>query len=71
MTAGGRTQVAEIHSGRSYQSHFGSRLHFGLAASDRIDQIQVQWLGGDRQTFTDPPANRLVVLKQETGDPTH
>ena len=23
-------QIDEVHSGRGYQSHFGTRLHFGL-----------------------------------------
>ena len=44
--AGGLTQTAEVHSGRSYQSHYGLRLHFGLGRRDRVDRIEVHWLGG-------------------------
>ena len=29
-----------------YQSHFGTRLHFGLGARDRVDRIEVRWIGG-------------------------
>ena len=41
--------MAEVHSGRGYQSHFGTRLHFGLAGHDRIDRIEVRWLGGGNE----------------------
>ena len=30
VVAGELVQVAEVHSGRGYQSHYGTRLHFGL-----------------------------------------
>ena len=33
----------EVRSGRGYQSHFGSRLHFGLGGRKRIDKIRVHW----------------------------
>ncbi|MCL4191841.1 MAG: VCBS repeat-containing protein [Thermoguttaceae bacterium] len=66
LTAGGRTQVAEVHSGRGYQGHFGSRLTFGLAGAARVDRIEVRWLGGARDVFTGIPANRLIVLTEGT-----
>jgi len=46
VTTGDRTQVAEVHSGRGYQSHFGSRLQFGLGKHERVDRIEVRWIGG-------------------------
>jgi len=36
-------QMDEAHSGRGYQSHWGSRLHFGLAKNKRVDRIEVHW----------------------------
>ena len=47
----------EVHSGRGYQSHFGSRLHFGLGQRDRVDRIEVRWIGGrmSRSSRTCPP----------------
>ena len=41
--AEGRDQTAEKVSGRGYQSHFGSRLHFGLGEFDSVRSITVQW----------------------------
>jgi hypothetical protein len=43
VVAGDLTQVDEVRSGRGYQSHFGSRLHFGLGGRARVDQIRVHW----------------------------
>jgi hypothetical protein len=43
VVAGDLTQVDEVRSGRGYQSHFGSRLHFGLGGRDRVDMIRVHW----------------------------
>ena len=53
ITCGGKSQVLEVHSGRSYQSHFGSRLHFGLGNAQKIDRIDVHWHGGQVETFID------------------
>ena len=56
VVAGDLTQIDEVHSGRGYQSHFGTRLHFGLAAHDRVDRIEVRWLGGAAESWkTYPP----------------
>ena len=46
VVAGDLVQIDEVHSGRGYQSHFGSRLHFGLGKRDRVDRIEVRWIGG-------------------------
>jgi len=62
VTAGGRTQLDEIHSGRGYQSHHGMRLHFGLGNCDRVEKIEVRWLGGGTQVIEDVEADQLVVV---------
>jgi hypothetical protein len=67
VLAGDLVQVAEVHSGRGYQSHFGTRLHFGLANRDRVDRMEVRWLGGATEIFTGVPANQRVVLVEGTG----
>ncbi|MCH5376257.1 MAG: CRTAC1 family protein, partial [Planctomycetes bacterium] len=46
VTSGQLVLTDEVHSGRGYQSHWGSRLHFGLGDHDRIDRIEVRWIGG-------------------------
>jgi enediyne biosynthesis protein E4 len=59
VTAGDLVQTAEVHSGRGYQGHFGSRLHFGLGAHDHVDRIEIRWHGGDTQVVENLPVNRL------------
>lgn len=67
VIAGDLTQVAEVHSGRGYQSHFGSRLHFGLGQRMVVDRVEVRWSGGDREVFEDLSVNQLITLQQGTG----
>ncbi len=55
-------QLAEVHSGRSYQSHFGSRLHFGLGRHDRADRIEIRWLGGATQVLRNVRADQRIVV---------
>lgn len=45
-------QVAEVYSGRGYQSSFGQRLHFGLGAAKEIQSVQVRWPSGRTQVFS-------------------
>jgi hypothetical protein len=62
VTAGDLTLVDEVHSGRGYQGHSGSRLHFGLGPRDHVDRIEVAWLGGETEVIEDVPADRLVRI---------
>jgi hypothetical protein len=65
VTAGGRTQLDEVHSGRGYQSHYGMRLHFGLGDCDHVERIEVRWLGGNTQVIEDVEADQLVVVVED------
>jgi enediyne biosynthesis protein E4 len=67
VTAGDLTQIGEVHSGRSYQSDFGKRLHFGLGQRRKIDQVQVNWIGGGVDTFRDLEVNQLITIVEGTG----
>ncbi len=67
VVAGDLVQVAEVHSGHSYQSHSGMRLHFGLAKHDRLDHVEVQWLGGKTERFRNISVDRKVTLVEGTG----
>jgi len=68
VVAGDLVQAAEVHSGRSYQSHFGSRLHFGLGKHRRVDRIEVRWIGGGTDVVTDVAANQTLVLREGGGN---
>jgi len=62
LTVGDLEQFAEVHSGRSYQSHFGSRLHFGLGKRLHVDEIEVAWNGGGTNIVEDLDVDRCVTI---------
>lgn len=64
VVAGDLRQIAEVHSGRSYQSHYGTRLHFGLGGHRQIDRIEIHWHGGGTQILENMPVNRPYTIIQ-------
>ena len=57
----------EVQTGSSFISQNDARLHFGLAASETYDRIEVQWPGGTREQFPGGKADRVVTLTQGAG----
>jgi hypothetical protein len=68
VTAGDLTLLDEVHSGRGYQSHYGMRLHFGLGNRDRVDRVEVRWIGGGVDIFEDIAADQLIVLTEGSSE---
>ncbi len=64
ITADGFTQIAEVHSGRSYQSDFGKRLHFGLGQRKKISELHVKWIGGTEDVLHSIPVNCQIVVTE-------
>jgi len=64
VRAGRLRLVDEVHSGRGYQSHYGTRLHFGLGPHTVVDEVEVRWIGGGRDRFRNLPADRVWVLTE-------
>ena len=67
VTAGDLTQLDEVHSGRGYQSHFGTRLHFGLHGREHVDQIRVRWIGGEVDVIEDVGVDQRVKIVEGLG----
>ena len=67
VTAGDLTLIDEVHSGRSYQSHYGDRLYFGLGKHERVDRIEVKWIGGGVDVFTDVPIDKILTITEGAG----
>ena len=70
VVAGDLAQVAEVHSGRGYQSHWGTRLHFGLGRHDRIDRIEVRWIGGGTDLLENVDVDQVLTITEGTAVPT-
>ena len=64
VIAGDQTFVDEVHSGRGYQSHYGTRLHFGLGAQASIKHIEVHWPGEAKETFQNIPTDQIIELTE-------
>ena len=71
VVAGELQQMDEVHSGRGYQSHWGTRLHFGLAKNKRVERIEVHWpRSGLVDILEDVPADQLLTIV-EGSSPSH
>jgi hypothetical protein len=68
VTAGDRVQIDEVRSGRGYQSHYGLRLHFGLGSHRKVDQIEVDWIGGKKDVLRNVAADQLITITETTAE---
>ncbi len=66
MKAGGRIFVDEVRSGSSYDSSSDLRVHFGLGAASRVDEVQVRWPSGLTEFFS-AEVDRIQVLREGMG----
>ena len=66
-TAGDLVQLGEVVSGGSYLSQNDLRVHFGLGSHDHLDQAEILWPDGKKETLTDLAADRFVVVREGQG----
>jgi len=57
-------QVREINNVASYLSANDIRLHVGLGAAKTVQQIDVLWPSGTKQTLKDVAVNQILVIKE-------
>jgi hypothetical protein len=69
VVAGDLVQLDEVHSGRGYQSHYGTRLHFGLGKHDRIDRVEVRWIGGGLDVLENVDVDQLLTIIEGSQKP--
>lgn len=62
-------QLGELSLARGYMSANEAVLHFGLGDDDRIEELEVSWPSGHKQTFADLAADQLYTIAEPTGDP--
>ena len=65
VDAGGKKQVSEVRSGRGYQSHYGSRLHFGWKNNESFADITIQWPTGELQMLKGVRPNQILTIVQD------
>lgn len=69
VVAGDRQWVDEVHSGRGYQSHYGTRLQFGLGSRGHVDRIEVRWLSGGTNTIRNVEPDQLLIVQEGADKP--
>ena len=67
VTAGKLVQTGEVLSGGSYLSQNDLRLHFGLAAQERIELAKILWPDGKVETLKNLAADRFYTVREGQG----
>jgi enediyne biosynthesis protein E4 len=67
LTAGGRSQIREVKAGSSYLAQNDLRQHFGLAALNRADRLEVRWPAGRTDVIENVAANQIVTVREGDG----
>ncbi|MDB5388226.1 MAG: tetratricopeptide repeat protein [Planctomycetaceae bacterium] len=57
ILAAGRTCVRQLTAGDGNQASNERKLIFGLGTAKRVEQLEIQWPSGIKQSFTNLPAN--------------
>jgi enediyne biosynthesis protein E4 len=70
VMSGGLRQVAQRLGGGSYQSSCDPRLHFGLGANQRVDQVEVHWPSGKVDRYANLPADTGYLLREGSREPS-
>lgn len=68
VSAGGQ-QVDEVRGGGSYYSQNDFRVNFGLGDAARVDRLEVRWSNGLIESWSSPPTDQIVTLKEGAGQP--
>jgi enediyne biosynthesis protein E4 len=64
LTAGGATQMREVHGGSGYLSQSDTQLHFGLGAATTVERIDITWPDGAVQTLRSTAVGQTLVVTQ-------
>jgi hypothetical protein len=67
VTAGSLVQFSEVRGGASYLSQNDLRLHFGLAANDRMSEVTVRWPNGETEVLQDVAADFIYTVVEGAG----
>src|SRR6185369_4103610 len=65
LKAGGKTLTREVTAGDGYASQSMLRLHFGLGAAGRVDELTVRWPASKiTQSFRNVPIDRILQVTE-------
>ena len=64
VTAGGMKQRGDVISGGSYLSNNDTRLHFGLGAATKVDDIEIHWPDGKVEHAPAPAIDKITTVTE-------
>jgi hypothetical protein len=64
VTAGKLVLTNEVRAGGSYISSNDPRLHFGLAAQDKMESVEIRWPNGDKEVLKNVPADFIYTITE-------
>lgn len=67
LSAGGIRQRQDVLSGGSYLSSNDMRVHFGLADSDKVTQVEIHWPSGAVEKVGLPAVDRIYTVTEGKG----
>ncbi|MEX0612671.1 MAG: CRTAC1 family protein [Pirellulales bacterium] len=70
LRLGHQVLVRQVPSAGGYLSQSSKTLYFGLGSSKQVDQVEIRWPSGVRQTLRAPGINRLHELLEPATDET-
>jgi hypothetical protein len=67
VKAGRLVQFTEVRGGASYLSQNDLRLNFGLAASDKMNEVSIRWPNGETEVLRDLSADFIYTVVEGAG----
>jgi hypothetical protein len=67
VKAGKLVQFSEVRAGGSYISQNDPRLHFGLGAETRMNEVEIKWPSGKVEMLRDIPADFIYTIVEGMG----
>jgi hypothetical protein len=67
VTVRGARQRADVISGAGYASQNDPRVHFGLGAATKIDELEIRWPSGASQTVIVSEIDRVLTVAEGKG----
>jgi len=67
ITAGGRRQMAQVRAGSSYAAASDRRVYFGLGDAGQVEQVEIRWPSGTRDTARNLAADAFYDATEGRG----
>ncbi|MGI4980682.1 MAG: ASPIC/UnbV domain-containing protein, partial [Janthinobacterium lividum] len=67
VTAGAQRQRGDIVAGGSFASSSDPRVHVGLGAVKKVDEVEIHWPDGRKQALSPPEVDRIVTVEESAG----